>query len=435
SPLRPAAAAAFSSEGHSSSSSESEPGPAGSGAGSARGRAPSGVPEGAGSYRGLTQNRAALPRGCGRSGAVLGLQLLLLPPRLLQDAPGQPRVHEPVPAAIPVLLFRPALRPSPRPRGRVLQDLLGQGQRRGRAGAPRPPGLGHRGGTGGRPGPHREATRGVCPRLFRGGSASSRCHWPRPFRWRRRHHGGHLRVAGAGGRGQERAADGGAVGAAAGGAGRGQAGDIRRGLRDLSHRGRPRHTGADREAHNAKANKIESRGTRYQYCDFLVKLGTVTMGPSARGISVEVEYCPCVIANDCWNLLMEFMQSFMGSHTPGIPSVFGSKHDSAYSPGDTMVQYMELFNKIRKQQQVPVAGISGSCGESLFIHREKRNSSQKQGQGFHDFKQLQERSESSLGFGSTALYPQSKHFPVKKSRNSCILLFLARSYLAFTLCS
>ncbi|OWK51767.1 Mediator of RNA polymerase II transcription subunit 20 [Lonchura striata] len=111
---------------------------------------------------------------------------------------------------------------------------------------------------------------------------------------------------------------------------------------------------------NAKANKIESRGTRYQYCDFLVKLGTVTMGPSARGISVEVEYCPCVIANDCWNLLMEFMQSFMGSHTPGVPPVFSSKHDSTYSPGDTMVQYMELFNKIRKQQQVPVAGISVS---------------------------------------------------------------------------
>ncbi|XP_072774815.1 mediator of RNA polymerase II transcription subunit 20 isoform X1 [Taeniopygia guttata] len=40
---------------------------------------------------------------------------------------------------------------------------------------------------------------------------------------------------------------------------------------------------------NAKANKIESRGTRYQYCDFLVKLGTVTMGPSARGISVELQ--------------------------------------------------------------------------------------------------------------------------------------------------
>uniref|UniRef100_G1KEJ9 Mediator of RNA polymerase II transcription subunit 20 n=1 Tax=Anolis carolinensis TaxID=28377 RepID=G1KEJ9_ANOCA len=108
---------------------------------------------------------------------------------------------------------------------------------------------------------------------------------------------------------------------------------------------------------NTKGNKIESQGTRYQYCDFLVKVGTVTIGPSVLGISVEAEYCPCVVANDCWNLLMEFMQSFMGSHAPGIPSVFGNKHDSIYSPGDMMVQYMELFNQIRKQQQVPTAGI------------------------------------------------------------------------------
>lgn len=70
-----------------------------------------------------------------------------------------------------------------------------------------------------------------------------------------------------------------------------------------------------------------------------------------------MEYCPCVVATDCWNLVMEFMQSFMGNHAPGIPSVFSNKHDSIYSPADTIVQYMELFNKIRKQQQVPVAGI------------------------------------------------------------------------------
>ncbi|XP_008060773.1 mediator of RNA polymerase II transcription subunit 20 isoform X1 [Carlito syrichta] len=108
---------------------------------------------------------------------------------------------------------------------------------------------------------------------------------------------------------------------------------------------------------SAKASKIETRGTRYQYCDFLVKVGTVTMGPSARGISVEVEYGPCVVASDCWSLLLEFLQSFLGSHTPGAPTVFGNRHDAVYSPADTMVQYMELFNKIRKQQQVPVAGI------------------------------------------------------------------------------
>lgn len=108
---------------------------------------------------------------------------------------------------------------------------------------------------------------------------------------------------------------------------------------------------------NSKANKIESRGTRYQYCDFLIKIGTVAMGPSARGISVEVDYCPCVIVNDCWNLMVEFMQSFMGSHAPGLPSVFSNKHESVYSPADTMVQYMELLNKIRKQQQGPGSGI------------------------------------------------------------------------------
>lgn len=71
----------------------------------------------------------------------------------------------------------------------------------------------------------------------------------------------------------------------------------------------------------------------------------------------QVEYGPCVVASDCWSLLLEFLQSFLGSHTPGAPTVFGNRHDAVYGPADTMIQYMELFNKIRKQQQVPVAGI------------------------------------------------------------------------------
>lgn len=39
---------------------------------------------------------------------------------------------------------------------------------------------------------------------------------------------------------------------------------------------------------NAKGHKVESRGARYRYADFLIKVGTVTMSSSARGISVEV---------------------------------------------------------------------------------------------------------------------------------------------------
>lgn len=41
---------------------------------------------------------------------------------------------------------------------------------------------------------------------------------------------------------------------------------------------------------NAKGHKVECRGARYRYCDFLIKVGTVTMSSSARGISVEVSH-------------------------------------------------------------------------------------------------------------------------------------------------
>nr|XP_011752980.1 LOW QUALITY PROTEIN: mediator of RNA polymerase II transcription subunit 20 [Macaca nemestrina] len=88
---------------------------------------------------------------------------------------------------------------------------------------------------------------------------------------------------------------------------------------------------------------------------FIRKGGLLEKGKDSQGR--QVEYGPCVVASDCWSLLLEFLQSFLGSHTPGAPAVFGNRHDAVYGPADTMVQYMELFNKIRKQQQVPVAGI------------------------------------------------------------------------------
>lgn len=125
---------------------------------------------------------------------------------------------------------------------------------------------------------------------------------------------------------------------------------------------------------NAKGHKVECRGSRYRYCDFLIKVGTVTMSSSARGISVEVrrrwgrglrggvhsgllflqvEYCPCVVPGDCWNLVKEFMQSFLGSSVPELPSVFASKPEGLFARADaidTMTQYLEVFNKLRKLQ-------------------------------------------------------------------------------------
>lgn len=71
------------------------------------------------------------------------------------------------------------------------------------------------------------------------------------------------------------------------------------------------------------------------------------------GVFLQVEYCPCVVPGDCWNLMKEFMQSFLGSSVPELPSVFAAKPEGLFAPADsidTMTQYLELFNKLRKLQ-------------------------------------------------------------------------------------
>ena len=52
-----------------------------------------------------------------------------------------------------------------------------------------------------------------------------------------------------------------------------------------------------------------------------MKLGSVTVGGVFKGILVEVEYCPGVVPNNCWGILLEFMQvgkqreEILNSHT------------------------------------------------------------------------------------------------------------------------
>ncbi|KAL1416131.1 hypothetical protein MTO96_006400 [Rhipicephalus appendiculatus] len=76
-----------------------------------------------------------------------------------------------------------------------------------------------------------------------------------------------------------------------------------------------------------KSTKIESRGPRYEVADFLVKVGSVSMGPSFRGILVEVEYLPCVVPSSCWDLMREFLQGFMGSTVQGPPQYLPGPHE------------------------------------------------------------------------------------------------------------
>ncbi|XP_002742364.1 mediator of RNA polymerase II transcription subunit 20-like [Saccoglossus kowalevskii] len=104
-----------------------------------------------------------------------------------------------------------------------------------------------------------------------------------------------------------------------------------------------------------KTPKVESKGQHYELGDFNVKIGTVTLGGHAKGILLEIEYTPCVVVLDCWNLLTEFMQGFMASHTPSLPSYLANRQDANYTPMDTIMQYLDHFNTFtgRKVVQQP----------------------------------------------------------------------------------
>ncbi|KAG8222778.1 hypothetical protein J437_LFUL006789 [Ladona fulva] len=111
--------------------------------------------------------------------------------------------------------------------------------------------------------------------------------------------------------------------------------------------------------------KVEARGPRFVYGghgmggfgsnspavegDFLVKLGTVTMGTNFKGVLIEVEYRPCVIPSACWDMMREFLQGFLGSCVSSSPPQYlQGRMNEVYTPMDTIHQYLEHFTAYRK---------------------------------------------------------------------------------------
>jgi len=97
-----------------------------------------------------------------------------------------------------------------------------------------------------------------------------------------------------------------------------------------------------------KAIKIESKGSRYELADFLVKIGSVSVGPSFRGILVEIEYQPCSIPSSCFELLKEFVHGVLRKSLTAVPPYLQNRMDQVYTPTDTVHQYIEHFNNFRK---------------------------------------------------------------------------------------
>jgi len=101
--------------------------------------------------------------------------------------------------------------------------------------------------------------------------------------------------------------------------------------------------------YTSKKIKIESKGPRYELGDFVIKLGSVVMSQNFKGILVEVEYRPCLVAEACWDLLLEFMQGVFGQNAiTTVPRTLQNRMKDIYTPLDTMNQYMEQFTAYRK---------------------------------------------------------------------------------------
>jgi len=101
-----------------------------------------------------------------------------------------------------------------------------------------------------------------------------------------------------------------------------------------------------------KKIRIESKGPRFELKDFLIKLGSVTIAGTVKGILVEVEYLPAIVPGSCWNLIAEFMRGFLGSCVSGVaPPYFKTRANDSFTPVDTIQQYLEQFNNARKSQR------------------------------------------------------------------------------------
>lgn len=75
------------------------------------------------------------------------------------------------------------------------------------------------------------------------------------------------------------------------------------------------------------------------------------------GILIEVEYGPCSVPNQCWNLLREFMSGFVSFSVEPHP-LLTTKMNDLVSPMDTTQQYNDQFNQLRKATATQASGLS-----------------------------------------------------------------------------
>ncbi|EJW85203.1 hypothetical protein WUBG_03887 [Wuchereria bancrofti] len=97
------------------------------------------------------------------------------------------------------------------------------------------------------------------------------------------------------------------------------------------------------------AGKFEVSGHEYTLQDFIIRTGNASMGVISKGVIVEVEYAPSCVASQCGNFLQEFIAVFFPDHVADKPVVLQKAQPEPYSALDTMHQYLDIFQNMRKK--------------------------------------------------------------------------------------
>ncbi|VDN18501.1 unnamed protein product [Gongylonema pulchrum] len=99
------------------------------------------------------------------------------------------------------------------------------------------------------------------------------------------------------------------------------------------------------------AGKFVVTGHEYTLQDFIVRAGNASMGVISKGVIVEVEYAPSCVASQCSNFLHEFVATFFPDHTATAEklSALRKAQPESYSALDTLHQYLDIFQNMRKR--------------------------------------------------------------------------------------
>lgn len=96
--------------------------------------------------------------------------------------------------------------------------------------------------------------------------------------------------------------------------------------------------------------RMEVRGQRWTLNDFVIKLGSCTLGGgnAFKAVVAEIEYGPCCVPGNCWDLIKELGQTFVGASIHQPQTHLMARMNELFYPVDVIHQYNEIFTQLRK---------------------------------------------------------------------------------------